>query len=74
MSKTSKAQMRRANKLFSLNSQRPLTAAMDNILATRLGEIAARASQYPFGDNIDRGLVLLRLLNENGFAVTHPGV
>lgn len=45
----------------------PLNALMDNVLAWKLGEVADAAVQAPAGDLIDRGLVLLRLLNEAGF-------
>jgi len=49
---------------------RPLTAAMDNVLAWRLGEIVNNTmARTDVGDYIDRGLILLRLLNEAGFAV-----
>jgi hypothetical protein len=50
-----------------------LTAAMDNVLAWRLGEIARAAgspTREDVGDPIDRGLVLLRLLNLAGFSLT----
>lgn len=48
-----------------------LTPAMDNVYAWRLGD-AAREAMSPtqtVGDSIDRGLILLRLLNERGFDV-----
>jgi hypothetical protein len=54
----------------------PLNAAMDNVLAWRLGEVAnkAMAPDQKAGDYIDRGLILLRLLNEAGFDVSvKPG-
>jgi hypothetical protein len=47
-----------------------ITPAMDNVLAWRLGEIARKAGTADnsvAGDPIDRGLILLRLLNEAGF-------
>lgn len=51
---------------------RNLTATMENTTAWRLGEIARDAGN-PFrkdiGDLIDRGLILIRLLNEAGFDV-----
>jgi hypothetical protein len=54
------------------NVSAPLNAMMDNVLAYRLGEVARKASE-PLpeggGDLIDRGLVLLRLLNEAGFVL-----
>lgn len=52
--------------------RRELTASMDNVYAWRLGEIALNAgdpSRTDTGDYIDRGLILLRLLNEMGFTV-----
>lgn len=52
---------------------KPLTAAMDNVLAWRMGEACARAYRAPSGDYIDTGLALLRELNENGFAVAAQG-
>lgn len=54
-----------------MNEKRPLTAAMDNVLAWRLGEVAKEAMdpKQSVGDYIDRGLILLRLLNEAGFDV-----
>jgi hypothetical protein len=50
-------------------SDEPLTAALDNVLAWRLGEIAHAASKAPAGDLIDTGLILLRMLGEKGFSV-----
>lgn len=49
----------------------PLDALMDNVLAWCLGEIALEAGRArpDVGDLIDRGLILLRLLNERGFDV-----
>lgn len=52
--------------------KRPLTAAMDNLHAWRLGQVACDAADPKsggVGDMIDRGLILLRLLNESGFDV-----
>jgi hypothetical protein len=48
-----------------------LTAAMDNVLASRLGQIANEAGRPRpvVGDSIDRGLILRRLLEEGGFGV-----
>jgi hypothetical protein len=46
---------------------------MPNTLAWRLGEIALAAGdpkRTDTGDMIDRGLILLRLLNEKGFSVS----
>lgn len=53
-------------------SRQPLTAAMPNTVAWRLGEAAKQAgnpARVDVGDLIDRGLILLRLLNELGFDV-----
>lgn len=50
-----------------------LTAAMDNALAWRLGEIAREAMMNPGGDLIDTGLNLLRLLNERDFHIYYTG-
>ena len=49
-----------------------LTSAMDNLDAGRLGDIALAVERTPrekIGDSIDRGLILLRLLNEKGYGV-----
>jgi len=55
-----------------MNDIKPLTAAMDNLLAWRLGEITSKAAaSKDVGDYIDRGLILLRMLNETGFVVYH---
>lgn len=51
---------------------KPLTSMMDNVLASRLGQVAREAGnpQHPgVGDSIDRGLILRRLLEEKGFEV-----
>lgn len=49
---------------------RVLNAAMDNLLAWRLGDACAKAAADPkAGDLIDRGLILLRELNARGFDV-----
>ena len=49
---------------------KPLTAAMDNLDAWRLGKIPRLALDDPnCGDHIDRGLILLRLLNEAGYDI-----
>lgn len=45
-----------------------LTNSMDNVLASKLGEIARAAmTGQRVGDSIDRGLILRRLLAEGGF-------
>jgi hypothetical protein len=49
-----------------------LTALMDNVVAYRLGRVGLQLMEYPkekIGDEIDRGLVLRRLLEEAGFGV-----
>lgn len=51
---------------------KPLTAASDNLHTTTLAKIA-RVVAHPFmpgiGDEIDQGLITLRLLNEAGYDV-----
>lgn len=50
----------------------PLTAAMDNVIASRLGQIATQAGKpdrKDVGDSIDRGLILRRLLEEAGYGI-----
>ncbi len=46
-----------------------LTAAIDNVLAANLGRVclAAASDEHAAGDIIDRGLILRRLLEEEGF-------
>lgn len=47
-----------------------LDRAMENTTASKLGEIAREVGdpgRRDVGDLIDRGLILLRLLNEAGF-------
>jgi len=49
---------------------KPLTAAMNNVLASKLGGIAREAGKHNplgVGDSIDRGLILRRFLEEQGF-------
>lgn len=49
-----------------------LTASMDNLHASRLGQIAIAAgnpTRNDVGDAIDRGLILLSMLNAAGFVV-----
>ena len=48
-------------------TDKPLTAAMDNVLAWRVGEAHSAAAKESSGDYIDRGLALLRHLNDKGF-------
>lgn len=52
---------------------KPLTVHMDNLDAWRLGQIAQEAGdpkRKDVGDPIDRGLVLLHLLNGQGYSIT----
>lgn len=46
-----------------------LTQDMDNVLAHKLGEIAYETLEGDAGDLIDTGLILRRLLDENGFSL-----
>ena len=51
---------------------KPLTAAMDNVLASRLGKVYQRVIENQrngIGDSIDAGLILRRYLEEAGFEV-----
>lgn len=53
---------------------RPLNRWMDNVHAARIGEIARAAGTTPnAGDSIDRGLILVRLLDEGGYSVVPKG-
>ena len=55
---------------------KPLTALMDNVLAKMLSDICLEVANQKdgIGDFIDRGLVLRRRLEEEGFAlITIPG-
>lgn len=48
----------------------PLDAFMNNVLASRLGEVALKVKNIDrkdVGDSIDRGLILRRFLEEHGF-------
>ena len=50
-----------------------LNSAMDNTLAWRLGDIALKAGNPQLkgvGDYIDRGLILRKMFEEKGFAIT----
>jgi hypothetical protein len=59
-------------------NNKPLTAAMDNVLASKLGKVAKAAGdpdRTDVGDSIDRGLILRRMLEEAGFGLIelpHP--
>ena len=55
--------------IASLPGSRELTAAMDNVLAWRLGEAFSATSKETVGDFIDRGLALRHHLQEKGFGV-----
>ena len=51
---------------------RILTASMDNVLASKLSNVATAMAAVPpeqIGDAIDRGLILRRLLEEAGFGL-----
>jgi len=48
-------------------TEKELTAAMDNVLAWRLGEACNAAAREPAGDLIDRGLALRKQLEDRGF-------
>lgn len=48
----------------------PISSAMNNVLASKLGRVALNAGnpkRSGVGDSIDRGLILRRLLEEEGF-------
>ncbi len=50
---------------------KPLTSAMDNVLASKLGAIVREVGMQHenIGDSIDRGLILRRRLEEEGFGL-----
>lgn len=51
---------------------KPLTSTMDNVLASRLGRVLRKAQANGndgIGDSIDAGLILRRMLEEEGFEV-----
>ncbi|MBN46337.1 MAG: hypothetical protein CMH23_07670 [Methylophaga sp.] len=51
---------------------KPLTAMMDNVLASRMGHVFKKIQQNGHagvGDSIDAGLILRRMLEEEGFHV-----
>lgn len=48
---------------------KPLDKNMDNTIAYQLGSILSLVEQCPAGDNIDKGLILCRLLKESGFSI-----
>jgi hypothetical protein len=53
-------------------NEKPLTALSDNLHMVRLAKCALEAGvpvRPDVGDSIDRGLILLRLLNEAGYDV-----
>lgn len=60
--------------LFAVSAKNaPLDSGMDNVFASLLGQIALDAGRSGIpgvGDSIDRGLILLRLLNKHGFTVS----
>lgn len=60
-----------SSRFFTGSHEHPyLTAMMDNVLAWRLGEACEKAAKASAGDYIDRGLILLMALGEQGFSVT----
>lgn len=63
------------NSLFDEHSNpRPLTVAMSNQHAWVLGEVCRRAADDKnVGDYIDRGLILRRELEEEGYLVVYVG-
>jgi len=48
---------------------KPLTAAMDNVDAWRIGEAVLAVQKERSGDPIDTGLILRRLLESKGFGI-----
>lgn len=58
---------------MSFSNGEPLNCYMDNVLALRLGMVALKAGdpkRKDVGDEIDRGLILRRLLEEAGFTIS----
>lgn len=56
----------------TMSESKPLTLSMDNVHASRLGQIASAAgnpNRKDIGDSIDRGLILLKLLTDAGFVI-----
>lgn len=53
-------------------SIRPLPELMDNVLAARLGTLVREVYTLHPSDDIDRGLILQRLLQEHGFVIGLP--
>lgn len=58
-------------RLAGLLGVKPLNASMDNVDAVKLGEIAVEVGTQKegIGDGIDRGLILRRRLEEEGFVL-----
>lgn len=48
-----------------------VTDGADNVVASRLGEVARKATKEFHADSVDQGLILLRLLKEGGFRVVY---
>jgi len=48
-----------------------VTAACDNVVASRLGTITREATRKFQPDSVDQGLILLQLLKEAGFIVLY---
>lgn len=57
------------NGVMTYSNGKPLTSMMDNVLASRLGSVAIKAMKGSAGDLIDRGLILRRILEEEGFEI-----
>ena len=69
--------MRMCNGVMTYSNGKPLTACMDNVLASRLGSVFKAVQSNGrdgVGDSIDAGLILRRLLEEEGFSVTEKAV
>lgn len=69
------AKLREFHRLMDKPMRRnPLSAAMSNVHAWVLGEVCRKAADDPnVGDYIDRGLILRRMLEEEGYAIVYVG-
>ena len=55
---------------FRYSDGKPLHSCSDNVLVSRLGSVCMEtAKRTDVGDYIDRGLILLKLLEKAGFEV-----
>jgi hypothetical protein len=64
--------MRMTNGKMVYSNGEPLTALMDNVLASRLGKVFYALQENGsngIGDSIDAGLILCHLLDQAGFNV-----